>query len=169
MGNEDLIKQLEAKKQDILDKAEKDIEQLDATIHTLRYLSTAYIPSSSDTGSKSGLSDKYQDFNPKWQMRDKVAFILKTENRFLNLKQIGEILHKLEPKVSVEDHIGKLYTPIGVLKNEGKVFKYKLGSSNANSFWGSVNWVTGTGEIKEGYKYDEDRVVVYGQKGEVEI
>lgn len=169
MENEDLIKQLEVKKVDIIDKAKRDVAQLDATILTLMYLSTSYVPSSIGSDTKTNLSDKYLSFNPKWTIRDKVAFVLKSENKFLHIRQIADILHKLDPKISIDEYTTKLYTPIGQLKKEGKVYKQNIGNSNANTFWGSVNWITGTGEIKSGHEFDENQLRHQRSKSEVEI
>ena len=169
MGNEDLIQQLESKKQDILNKAQQDVAQIDSTIHTLKYLSSSFTGVSNQESEDSDFLSKYAGYKKEWIMRDKIKFILKTESKFLHLRQIGQILHKLEPKTSIEDHIARCYTPMGQLKKENTVYKFSVGSANVNTFWGSVNWVSGTGEIKEGYKYDEDQIRIAGGKSELEL
>lgn len=168
MANEDTIRQLEENKMQLLER----VKQIDITIETLKAMSSFNQPNglSYQNGSTPlpNAVGRYTEYDPKANMKSKLALVLKKENRFLNIRQIADILHKHEPKIDAKDFITKLYPPIADLKKSNTIVKFAVGDSNINTFWGSKNWLNEDGTIKDEHKYDEDAVVVFGS-ADIEI
>lgn len=171
MNKEKTIEELENLKNDLLNK----INNLDETIALLKSLSkngTNTVMTKEKRDSDTDISEeqkqilsKYDNYDKNATMVSKVAFVLKTENRFLHLRQIAKILHLNEPNISEKDFTTKLYPAISKLKSSGAIVKYNVGTSNINSFWGSKNWLNmNNGTPKEEHKYDEDAVTTFGSE-----
>ena len=96
-------------------------------------------------------------YDPKWPMKNKLIHVLKRENRFLHIRQIGAILHEYEKHITEKDFISKLYPAMAILKKSA-IVKVTDGKSNTNTFWGSKNWLESDGIIKKGHEYDSDQI-----------
>jgi hypothetical protein len=159
------IKELEESKKDLLSR----VKQIDETITTLRAMS-----SFSQNGTKienvpvPEINNKYKGYDKNSTTKAKMALILKTENRFLNIRQIAELLHSLEPDISAKDFTSKLYPAISDLKKTNSIVKYAVGTSNNNVFWGSKNWLDEDGKIKQAHQYDADQITDFS-KEQIEI
>jgi hypothetical protein len=162
MVNEDTIRQLEENKMQLLER----VKQIDITIETLKAMSSFNQPSGAtyQNGSAPLLNviGRYAEYDPKANMKTKLALVLKKENRFLNIRQIADILNRHEPKIEAKDFITKLYPAVADLKKNNTIIKFTVGESNINSFWGSKNWLNEDGSIKDEHKYDEGAVVIFG-------
>ena len=165
MSNNQTINELEMLKSDLLAK----VHQIDITISTLRAFSSMdYTGNGNGNGKSNESLNKYSDYDKNAVAKNKLAYVLKKENRFLHIRQIAEVLHRLEPAFSEKDWIAKLYPAISELKKAGAIVKFSIGESNVNSFWGSKNWVDANGNPKKEHKYDEAQVKTFGT-GEIEI
>ncbi len=169
MDNTHTITDLENLKNELLQR----VEHIDNTISTLKSLSFSLTGSNEHVNGNSkpvnAEKGKYADFDRSATIRSKVAYVLKKENRFLRVREIAQILNSLEPQVSIKEFIDKkLSAAITYLKNEGKIIKIIVGKANANTFWGSKNWLDEHGNIKEEHKYDEKQLS-NNDKEEIEI
>lgn len=161
MDNTGTINDLQSLKNELIAK----VKQIDQTIDTLKAFSSF---SFNGNGETSQIAGKYSGYDKKSPMKNRVALVLKTENRFLHMRQIAEILHSLEPATSVKDFVTKLYPAIAELKKAGSIVKFSVGDSNINSFWGSKNWLDVNGRLKKEHLYDEDQVRKFGSE-EIQI
>ena len=144
-----------------LEKIEKDlISKLKGVQSTMTMLRQMYnngeFPSSN--GNELSILDKYSDFDKKATFRDKLTFVFRTENRFLHVREIAEILHNLEPKNDVKEILAKLSPAITFLKKEGAIVKVVVGKSHLNTFWGSKGWVNSDGLPKTVHMYDKNQI-----------
>lgn len=173
MTQQKTIDDLERLKVELLSK----VQNIDQTIALLRALSPNALNNSASSSqmvseaAPQDLSDadktvisKYKDYNKDATMLNKVAFILKTENRFLHLRQIARILHLNEPEITEKEFTAKLYPAVAKLKSSGVIVKYSVGTSNVNTFWGSKNWLNDDGTPKDKHKFDEQEVTSFGSE-----
>jgi hypothetical protein len=159
MSNTDLIKQLENTKNELLAR----VSQIDETILTIKAMHSFNGNLSNGTHTMSNairaeLPEKYKSYDAEAAMKTKLVFVLKAENRFLHIKEIAKKLHDLEPEISEEDFIKKLYPAVAVLKKGGVIVKYDHDTTNFNSFWGSKNWLDAGGKIKPEHMFDEKQL-----------
>ena len=98
--------------------------------------------------------------------KDKVAKVLKAENRFLNVNQITDIIHAQYPKLSKDDIKDAVGGAKSSLLKEGAIVKISIGASFQNSFYGSPNWVGSDGNPLKEYMYDE---ALIKEKKKIEI
>ncbi|MBF9251724.1 hypothetical protein I2I11_00295 [Pontibacter sp. 172403-2] len=110
--------------------------------------------------------EKYQAYNNPSSYRHKVVSVLKIENKFLNINEISNIIHKLEPDISFEQIKKGVSSAKSNLISSGAIVKYVVGSSNQNSFYGSSSWLDEDGNPKPEHMYNEESLVV---KEEVKI
>jgi len=162
MDNKEAIEQLQATKNDLLRKA----AQIDEAINTMKAMAGLNISnktsSSGTTTNEIPLTGKYSDYPANEPIRNKLAYVLKKENKFLHIRQIAAILHEIESKTSVSDFITKLYPAIAELKKTNTIVKHSIGTSNVNTFWGSKNWLDSKKEIKKEHMFDEDQIKSHG-------
>jgi hypothetical protein len=99
-------------------------------------------------------------------MRDKVAYIFRSKARFLHVREIANIIGRLDG-LSKKHDTDKLLTQVrnivSWMKREGAIVKYSAGKQLRNSFWGSTNWIK-DGDIVKGHEYDSK--FVYKSKKE---
>lgn len=155
MDNTQTINELQKLKNELIAK----VQQIDQTISTLKAFSGISLNGLSTNGKADA---KYLEFDKDSSIKSKLAYVLKKENRFLHMRQIAQVLHRLEPDFSEKEWITKLYPAIAELKKAGSIVKYSVGESNVNSFWGSKNWIDGNEEPKKDHKYDADQVRKFG-------
>lgn len=91
-------------------------------------------------------------------MKMKLGHVLKTQGKFLHIRQIGALLHSYEPGIEEKEFINKLYPAIAELKKSNTIVKFSADTTNLNTFWGSKNWIDENGNIKAGYEYDKDQI-----------
>ncbi|SEK41582.1 hypothetical protein [Parapedobacter koreensis] len=169
MAQQSTIEELEKLKAELLSK----VHNIDQTIQLLKVMSNdtndklinrsnvVQLQDDSINSKDKELISRYKDYDKNATVKMKVVTVLKTENRFLHLRQIAKILHLLEPDTSEKDFVTKLYTAVSKLKSSGAIVKYAIGASNVNTFWGSKNWLDDKGEPKSEHKYDEDAVTKF--------
>lgn len=144
-----------------LEKVEKDLLlKLKGVQSTMAMLKGMYSTNGEESanGSETHNLDKYRDFDKKATFRDKLTSIFRTENRFLHIREIAEIMHSIEPKYSVKEFLAKLSPAITYLRKEGAIVKCVVGKSHLNTFWGSKNWVNADGTPKAQHMYDENQI-----------
>ncbi len=167
MATNATITELENLKKELLER----VEHIDKTIHTLKSISFSPARSfflTTEVGKKTNGSSKYSDYDINVTMRNKIAYILKKENRFLHVREIASILHSIEPGSTEQEYIAKLSPAISALKKQGAIIRVQVGKSNLNIFWGSKNWVDENGNPKEHHRYDKKQLSTFG-KEEIEI
>jgi hypothetical protein len=118
------------------------------------------------TGESEIALEDYATWKSLKTYKEKFAFILKREGRFLNIKEIVEIARGYDDSTSVEELKNGLSSAKSNLISEGKITKYAVGNSNKNTFYGSKSWLNEQGEILPGHTYDESQVTI---KTDVEI
>lgn len=157
MENVEIIKALEIKK-DLLRKAyEEDLTALEKVIASFKGSPIDSHSLNNNNSSDSTPSTVDKDYIKKSD-RHKIAHVIKTENRFLHVREIAKKLNDLEPKISVEDWIKKISPALSALKSAGTIVKHIVGKSNQNSFWGSAAWLNEDGTISPEHMYDEGQV-----------
>ena len=105
MHNESTIAHLEQ----LRDEFYRKYKSIDDTLKVLKDGTST----SPNTKQQSLKSDGY---NISWPMKLKLSHVLKSQGKFLHIRQIGEILHNYEPAISDKDFINKLYPAIAELK-----------------------------------------------------
>lgn len=103
-----------------------------------------------------GFFKRYHLYNPDEPTRNKILFIIKTENRFLHVREIARIMQLLEEGKSVELAIKKISPALSFIK---KIPNTPLTSVAAyglhfNTFWGYKEWITGDGKISDKHMYN---------------
>ena len=165
MSKNPAIKELEVVENDLLSKL-KDVRG------TLAILRSMYSNGSDEEGDVTTIehgNDKYDDFDKRATFREKLTFVFRAENRFLHVREIAEILNRLEPRYNVKDIIAKLPGAITWFKKQGTLVKYQVDSSNLNVFWGSKNWIGADNKPKEQHMYDASKVNNSRKTEEIEI
>ncbi|MBS1771606.1 MAG: hypothetical protein JST82_02010 [Bacteroidetes bacterium] len=172
MDNRVIIETLEKEKQELLNR----VASIDNFLSQLKQSQpkSGYQPMSNSNGytfvpidsSNNKESDKYAKYNKNWTIRNKVAFVIKTEGHFLFVREIANIIHKLEGKGTVEGVISQVSPTLSTLKGvpEYNLVNKKVGKSNALTVWGSKHWIDDKGEIISKYKYDENFFSNNGQE-----
>jgi hypothetical protein len=145
MNNQNTIDDLISLKSEFL----KKIEHIDATIAMLN----GDIFAIAHHGSK-----KKAPFDAKDSYKEKIAKVLKDENRFLNITQLIDIIHSYNPKQSRDDVKNSVNSAKSLLLKENAIIKVVAGSSNQNSFYGSPNWLTSENKPQPEHMYDESLI-----------
>lgn len=99
----------------------------------------------------------YKKSDP-WQR--KLSALIKSSNRFLSINEVANMVCDFEPKISIEDAKRGLGSAKNSLLKAGSLVKFRVGSNNSNSFYGSPSWLKEDESIKEEYKYSEDALLV---------
>lgn len=156
MENEHTIKELEKLKQELLERA----RQVDITINTLKSMSISSGITANSTVKPNENSNQipgYEKYDSDTTFRNKVMFVIKTENRFVHSREIADILSKVES--NNEDLTRKVSASLSFLRQHDMIVKIKAGNSNINSFWGSKKWLDEKGNPLSGYSYNEEYVI----------
>lgn len=98
------------------------------------------------------------EYNKLNSFKTKFLYLLKKKGRFLHINEAVEAGVELEPNGSYYALSTGLRGAKSTLIKEGKIIKVQAGKSNVNTFYGLKSWLTESGDIKEGYEYDEERV-----------
>ena len=87
-------------------------------------------------------------------------FIIRTENRFLHLREIAHIANKLEPYLSLPLLKKKISPALCYLRKQspGLVTSYVVGNYHHNTFWGFPEWLETDGTITNAHLYDESQL-----------
>lgn len=155
MNDNELIQALEQKKADIRAKAEQSCNAIDLVIASIMgnaVGSQDVQAGKSTTNGTSGESEVLSD-------RQKIANVLKSENRFLHVREIAKKLHEAEPHISVAAWIKKVSPALSVLKGRGAITKIVVGNHNQNTFWGKETWKDAEGNALPEHMYNEEYVL----------
>jgi hypothetical protein len=103
------------------------------------------------------LLQKYAAYNPQLNTRSKVLYIIKTENRFLHVREIARIAWQLENSKPFETYVRTISPALSMLKRMpgSDVISLEVGNSHFNTFWGCRDWVGENGEMKPQFMYSE--------------
>jgi hypothetical protein len=153
MENNSTIQELLKIKEDLLNK----IKQIDITIDTIKMMGVGVVNNTNSSNLNASVPSP-EGYNASDTLRQKVAFVIKREGRFLHVREISNYIHQLEPKFSIPDIMQKLTPTISNLRNAGKLVKLQIGSSNQNCFWGSPNWLNADKTAKAERKPKEQEV-----------
>jgi hypothetical protein len=106
------------------------------------------------------LFEKYHDYNATHPTRNKVLHIIKKENRFLHVREIARITCKLEDEISTSAVIKKISPALSILKRlpGSPLISIEIFDSHFNTFWGYRHWLTGEGQIQQGFMYNEAEI-----------
>lgn len=106
------------------------------------------------------LFERYQDYNATHPTRNKVLHIIKKENRFLHVREIARIACKLEDEISTAAVIKKISPALSILKRlpGSPLISIEIFDSHFNTFWGYSHWLTGEGQIQQGFMYNEAEI-----------
>lgn len=149
-----------------LQKEEKSLlEQLNAIRTTIAILSgaNAYASTHENGASEDSVSGKeYPGYKTTASIREKVAQVLKNENRFLHYKQIvGKIAEMDGLNEQKKEKLRTSVLPaISALKSKGILTTVKVGNANVNTFYGSPKWLDQSGKPKTEHMYDESMVTL---------
>jgi hypothetical protein len=141
----------------LLEKA----RQVDITINTLRtmYISSIVNTNSDVVGSISESANVIPNgYNKNATLKNKVAFIIKRENRFIHVREISKLIHDIDPFAPVDDIVKKLSPIMSSLQTKDIIVKIKTGSANINTFWGSKNWLDENGNPIPGHEYNKEYI-----------
>lgn len=160
MANLSLLNELIKEQRDIIHKLTK-FDELNSQLETINATISKLFP---DYQQNTPLESDHPyflngyDINGIW--KDKVAYAIEAQARFVHVKEIGEFLHSVEKGVSpVEYYIEKAKVQTGLLKNEGKIIRHQEGNNVANSFWGKPEWKKGD-VILRGYEFDPKYLIL---------
>lgn len=98
---------------------------------------------------------KQAPFNSKDSYKEKIAKVLKSENKFLHINQLIDIIHAYTPKSTRQDVKDSVNSAKSALLKEGAIVKVAAAKSNQNSFYGSPNWLEAENTPKIEHMYDE--------------
>jgi hypothetical protein len=158
MNTDNIIYELEKLKEELSAK----IGQIESTISLIKTMpsSTTSVPNNIESFYQNPkLKKDYSSYNKNDSFRNKVAIILRTEQRFLHVREMAEIMHELEPDKNVALLTRKISPVLSFLGKNNSVTKIKVGKSNINSFWGSNSWLDKNGTPKSGYEYNPKYLV----------
>ncbi len=105
--------------------------------------------------SPSPINVKYSSFKSRYSYKQKIATILTAENRFLSVKEITDIIILLQPQLKLDEVKKAVGSAKSYMLKEKAIVKYVVGASNANSFYGSKNWLDESGHPMPEHMYDE--------------
>jgi hypothetical protein len=105
-------------------------------------------------------TDRYFYYDRRQPSKIKVLMIIKTEKRFLHVREIARVMLQLEGVSDVQSLLKKISPALSILKrNEvSSVTSVQVGSSHLNTFWGCKEWLSNDGQIEKAYMYNEAEV-----------
>lgn len=101
----------------------------------------------------------YDDgYSKKLHLRDKLMYFLKQENRFLQFREVAELIIKKEGlDKSLADNLTSKLSAVSLkLKKEKVIVKYQASKSKKHVFWGSPKWLDENGVPKKEHACNED-------------
>lgn len=96
-------------------------------------------------------------------INQKLLYTLKKNQRFMKIREMAEYLVDIIGG-DTDDLVKQLSRRTGELKEINKIVKFQGVGGKKNTFWGSPNWLSEDGSIKEDYLYNEG--LVKSKKGE---
>lgn len=102
---------------------------------------------------------KYYLYNASIPTKDKALLIIRTENRFLHVREIARIMQILEGEEMLQHLIKKISPALSNLKKlpSSPLVSIEAGS-HFNTFWGYREWVEGDGNIRKPFMYNETEI-----------
>lgn len=164
---EEVIEILENERNVLLSK----LSSIEMTILTLKQSNSiqsvngSYTPSNANNSNNPPVVEKIKGY-AAFNVRQKAAAILRTEGRFLHMREIIKIAQELEPKTDPVGLAKQISTAIYTMKNleDSSLVNYSIAGMNTNTFWGSKNWLNEDGTIKKEHMYDEGQVAISKKK-----
>jgi len=103
---------------------------------------------------------KYSHYNMDASTRNKILFIIKTESRFLHVREIARIMQLLEEGETLQQAIKKISPALSFLKKlpDTPLISVAAEGLHFNTFWGYKDWITGEGEIAGAFMYNESEI-----------
>ncbi len=111
---------------------------------------------------KLNLLQRYEAYSAKHNTRSKVLYIIKTENRFLHVREIAKIAWQLENGKPLDTYIRNISPALCMLKKASgsNVISVEVGQSHFNTFWGCKEWLSENGLVKPQFMYSEAELSV---------
>ena len=105
-------------------------------------------------------TDRYFHYDSRQPAKIKVLMIIRTEKRFLHVREIARIMQQLEGVNDMQVLLKKISPALSILKkNEAaSVASVQVGSSHLNTFWGCKEWLAPDGKIEAAYMFNEAEV-----------
>lgn len=156
MDIRDVIKGLEAERAALITK----IEIYD---NALNLLKTSIVTSDQEPASsmiiRSRVND-YTGYSDLKNLRHKILRIIKTEGRFVHVREIAEKAHEFEPTISLSDFNKKISQTLSNLKGSGSynLTNLTVGKASINTFWGLKTWLDDDGNVRPEYVYDDGQI-----------
>lgn len=148
MTNREIIESLIRKR----DQLKNKINSLNETIDLLEF-------EDNENGVSKKLN-KLDNYNPDWQLSEKIEFFLKKEQRFLYNRELAKFAHEREPEISEKEFANKFSATLSRLKRDKQIRSVQIGTSLKTTVWGAPNWIDLTGAIQEEHlpdnKYAQD-------------
>jgi hypothetical protein len=168
MNVQELIDGLEKKKEELRRECELKINSIDATIQTLLGSSTPIEKTppqvkkngeqlySVDLLTKVVDKDHFKAFFTEKAFKRKVVSILVAENRFMHIRELAEIVGRLDPNLKSDDLAKDISVALFAAKKDknSTLTSITIGKMLVDSFWGSKNWLDENGKPKTKYMYD---------------
>jgi hypothetical protein len=98
--------------------------------------------------------------------QQKIASLLKQQNRFLSMNEMAGLINQYEPKISIDEAKKSLGSAKNLLLKSRTIVKFQVDKNNSNSFYGSPSWVDENGIPREENRYKESALQT---KAKVEI
>lgn len=113
-----------------------------------------------DESALQSLFEKYKEYNVAETTRNKVMLIIKTEQRFLHVREIARLMQLLEDETSIAAVIKKISPALSVLKKipGSSLVSIEVSHSHFNTFWGCKDWLTETGCVRTDFMYNESEL-----------
>lgn len=163
MDKSQVISVLELEREELNNK----LRSLDTTILMLKQslsipIDNAELGNGQNNHTQTGNTDvsKYQGYK-KLTLREKAAKIIKTENRFLHMRQIVKIAQDLEPDYDPKTLAKQIASACYTIKGQenSTLTSITVDNVNLNTFWGSKKWLNEDGSIKTEHMYDAEQVM----------
>jgi hypothetical protein len=172
MNVQELIDGLEKKKEELRRECELKINSIDATIQTLLGSSTPIERTppqlnkngerlySVDLLTKLVDKDHFKAFFSEKAFKRKVVSILVAENRFMHIRQLAEIVGRLDPNLKSDDLAKDISVALFASKKDKDttLTSITIGNMLVDSFWGSKNWLDDKGIPKPKHMYDKTQL-----------
>jgi hypothetical protein len=103
---------------------------------------------------------KYADYDSQLNVKKKVIKIIFTEGRFLHVREIARILQQLDNASSTDFLIRRISPALSMLKRLplSPIVSVAVDNCHFNTFWGSRDWLTTTGDINPSNMYRKEEL-----------
>jgi hypothetical protein len=102
-------------------------------------------------------SISHSGYNKDGSWPEKIGYIFRSQQRFLHVREITELIQNYEPTLKDEKDLKqKLSANLNRMKHDNILTNKKIGDSVRNIFWGSVNWIDENNNIKNGYEFNPE-------------